>query len=156
MKNMTLDDKRPDADSGEPEEESITSYSQTEFAELFFEAIDEDIERRYQHTGGRHPDWEEAVARAKLEGVVPLNGSGPRVMATLPNRGVTITGCYGDCLFRLQACNCNSIDNDVCTHPGAPSTLELTDDVEPPKDCPLREATFFVVLAREFCVDKNE
>jgi len=154
MREMNKEDRRPD--DVEAEEGSITTFSQTEFSQLFFDAIDESIEERLHRTGGRFPDWDRAVARAKLEGVVPLKGSGPRVMATIPNRGITIEACYGDCLFRLDACDCNGLDHDMCAHPAAPLKLVLDDNPVPPTLCPLRTATFMVVLAREHCVDKDE
>lgn len=81
-------------------------------------------------------------------------GAGPRVMATISHRGVTIEACYGDCLFRIQACECNGLDKDMCFHPAAPQTLVLKEEKEPPKDCPLREATFYIVLDERY--DKKD
>ena len=137
-------------------EDPVLTLSKVSFSKLFFEALDEQTAEHFISTGECFPDWDRAVARAKLEGIVPLHGSGSRVMATIQTRGVTVEACYGDCLFRRQACGCNNLDHDVCLHPGAPDDLVLTDSPTPPVLCPMREATFHVALERKFCVDRDK
>jgi hypothetical protein len=142
--------------SDEERSASMAEMGRVEFAEMFFEAIDEEIADRYERTGGRFPDWERAVARAKLDGVVPLMGSGSRVMATIPHRGLMVEGCAaGACTFYQAACQCVRAPKDTCLHPDAP--LELALDAltsVPPTLCPLRKSTYHVALDPALCEDE--
>jgi hypothetical protein len=128
----------------------LLKASPVEFSQLFFDAIDEKDIEDFCRERVRYPAWMAAVARAKLEGVVPLMGSGSRVMATIPHRGITIEACKGDCVFRMYARNFNDLENDRCSHPAAPSDLELPDAEEPPEQCPLRTNTFHIALDTKY------
>jgi hypothetical protein len=127
---------------------TIATMDRIEFAELFFETIDEEIADQYERTGGRFPDWELAVARAKLDGVVPLMGSGSRVMATIPHRGLMVEACaVGACIFYQAASQCVRVAKDTCIHPDAPLELALDSLTSvPPTLCPLRKSTYHVAL----------
>jgi len=127
---------------------AIAEMGRVEFAEMFFEAIDEEIAERYQRTGGRFSDWETAVARAKLDGVVPLMGSGSRVMAMIPHRGLMVEACAaGSCIFYQVASQCVRGTRDTCIHPDAPLDFVLDSLTSvPPSLCPLRKSTYHVAL----------
>ena len=143
--------------SDEERSAAMASMDRVEFAEMFFEAIDEEIADRYERTGGRFPDWERAVARAKLDGVVPLMGSGSRVMATIPHRGMVVEECAdGACPFYEAACLCSQSRVDTCTHPDAPLDLVLDKfNPVPPTLCPFRTSTYHLVLDPELIGDEE-
>lgn len=143
-----ISDKNWHKMSGEDRSSAIAAMDRVEFAEMFFEAIDEEIAERYERTGGRFPDWERAVARAKLDGVVPLKGSGSRVMAMIPHRGLMVEGCAaGSCPFYQAASQCVRGTRDTCMHPEAPLEFVLDSLTSvPPTLCPLRKSTYYVVL----------
>lgn len=142
--------------SDEERSEAMAAMDRVEFAEMFFEAIDEEIADRYERTGGRFPDWERAVARAKLDGVVPLMGSGSRVMATIPHRGMVVDDCDA-CPFHVHHCLCSQFKFDTCGHPDAPPDLDLDGIIAtPPVWCPLRKSTYHLVLDPELIGDGQE
>jgi hypothetical protein len=53
----------------------IDEASPEDFAKMFFEAVDEFYEEYREQSGSRLPDWEQALERAKREGVKSLGES---------------------------------------------------------------------------------
>lgn len=81
-------------------------------------------------------------------GFVPLMGSGSRVMATIPHRGLMVEACAaGACIFYHSASQCIRGTKDTCIHPEAPLEFVLDSlNSVPPTLCPLRKATYHVAL----------